>query len=38
MVAERSGKMGFILDFEGQVARNHLRIKSGVSQKEGSQG
>lgn len=38
MAIEGSNEMGLILDFEGQVARNHLRIKSEVSRKERSQG
>ena len=36
MAVEGSSEMGLNLDFEGQVARNHLRIKSEVSRKEGS--
>lgn len=38
MAIEVSSEMDLILDFEGQVARNHLKIKSEVSRKEGSQG
>ena len=38
MAVEGSSEMGLNLDFEGQVARNHLRIKSEVSQKEGRHG
>ena len=38
MAIEGSSEMGLNLDFEGQVARNHLGIKSEVSRKDGSQG
>ena len=35
MAIEGSSEMGLNLDFEGQVARNHLGIKSEVSRKRG---
>lgn len=27
--AEASGETGLLLDFEGRVTRNHLRVRSG---------